>query len=115
MNPLTSRPVAAPPLASQLANTLTDALVRGEAALRSLAGAPLRGPSRPGGHPAHHLRPAHRAAGNRSGSRALAGPPTAAYPPWGPRIVRGAWWRSQLNLAFLEAVRIDLVGHRSAA
>ena len=42
-------------------------------------------------------------------------PTVAAYPPWGPRIVRGAWWRSQLNLAFLEAVRIDLVGHRSAA
>src|SRR5664280_534485 len=39
MNPPTSGPVAAPPLASQLANTLTDALVRGEAALRSLAGA----------------------------------------------------------------------------
>jgi Iron-containing redox enzyme len=42
-------------------------------------------------------------------------PTVAAYPPWEPRIVRGAWWRSQLNLAFLEAVRIDLVGHRSAA
>lgn len=42
-------------------------------------------------------------------------PTVAAYPPWGPRIVRGAWWRSQLNLAFFEAVRIDLVGHRSAA
>src|SRR5665811_1373923 len=53
------------------------------------------------------------------------GAPAAAYPFYaehaevdprhGPRIVRGAWWRSQLNLAFLEAVRIDLVGHRSAA
>src|SRR5664279_4719204 len=42
-------------------------------------------------------------------------PTVAAYPPWGPRIVRGAWWRSQFNLAFFEAVRIDLVGHRSAA
>jgi len=43
------------------------------------------------------------------------GHPAVAYPPWGPRIVRGAWWRSQFNLAFFEAVRIDLVGHRSAA
>src|SRR5450759_2410355 len=47
MNPLTSGPVAAPPLASQLANTLADALVRGETALRSLAGPTPRGPSRP--------------------------------------------------------------------
>lgn len=27
-------------------------------------------------------------------------PLVAARPDWGPRIVQGAWWRSQLNLAF---------------
>ena len=26
-------------------------------------------------------------------------------PEWGPRIVRGAWWRSQLNLAFFTAAQ----------
>ena len=42
-------------------------------------------------------------------------PLVAADPAWGPRIVRGAWWRAQLNLAFFEAVRIDLIAHRNAA
>ena len=36
-------------------------------------------------------------------------------PHWGPRIVKGAWIRSQLNLAFFEAARRDLVGEASAA
>ena len=29
-------------------------------------------------------------------------------PEWGPRILKGAWWRSQLNLAFFSAVRREL-------
>ncbi|MFP5218366.1 MAG: iron-containing redox enzyme family protein [Actinomycetes bacterium] len=36
-------------------------------------------------------------------------------PHWGPRIVKGAWIRSQLNLAFFEAARRELVGEASAA
>ncbi|HWG93276.1 MAG TPA: iron-containing redox enzyme family protein [Mycobacteriales bacterium] len=35
-------------------------------------------------------------------------------PEWGPRIVRGAWWRSQLNLAFFETARRELVGDVAA-
>ena len=37
-------------------------------------------------------------------------PLVAERPEWGPRIVKGAWWRSQLNLAFFEAARRELVG-----
>jgi hypothetical protein len=36
------------------------------------------------------------------------------HPEWGPRIVRGAWWRSQLNLAFFETARRELVGDVAA-
>ncbi len=36
------------------------------------------------------------------------GPTVAEHPEWGPRIVKGAWWRSTLNLAFFEAVRLQL-------
>jgi len=36
-------------------------------------------------------------------------------PEWGPRMVRGAWWRSTLNLRFFEAVRRDLVAESTAA
>ena len=35
-------------------------------------------------------------------------PLVAAQPAWGPRIVKGAWWRSTVNLAFFEAVRVQL-------
>jgi hypothetical protein len=36
-------------------------------------------------------------------------------PDWGPRIVKGAWWRSSINLAFFEALRRDLIGDAEAA
>ncbi|MDT7571736.1 MAG: hypothetical protein QOE05_1910 [Actinomycetota bacterium] len=42
-------------------------------------------------------------------------PTVAERPDWGPRIVKGAWWRSSVNLSFFEAVRRDLVGESSAA
>ncbi|MCU1590610.1 MAG: hypothetical protein JWP11_1866 [Frankiales bacterium] len=35
-------------------------------------------------------------------------------PAWGPRIVKGAWWRSAVNLAFFEALRQELVGEQAA-
>lgn len=31
-------------------------------------------------------------------------PTIAEHPSWGPRIVRGAWWRSQVNAAFFDSV-----------
>ena len=42
-------------------------------------------------------------------------PTVAERPDWGPRIVKGAWWRSTLNLRFFEALRVQLVGEREAA
>ena len=36
------------------------------------------------------------------------------HPEWGARIVKGAWWRSRINLAFFEALRQELVGARAA-
>jgi hypothetical protein len=36
-------------------------------------------------------------------------PTVAQHPAWGPRIVKGAWWRASVNLAFFERVRHDLV------
>ena len=42
-------------------------------------------------------------------------PTVTERPEWGPRIVKGAWWRSSVNLSFFEAVRRDLVGESSAA
>lgn len=42
-------------------------------------------------------------------------PVVSERPQWGPRIVKGAWWRSSVNLDFFEAVRRDLVGASSAA
>jgi hypothetical protein len=42
-------------------------------------------------------------------------PLVADRPAWGPRIVKGAWWRSTINLSFFEALRRELVGSRSAA
>jgi hypothetical protein len=42
-------------------------------------------------------------------------PTVAERPEWGPRIVKGAWWRSTVNLAFFETLRRDLVERRAAA
>ncbi|MDP9496949.1 MAG: iron-containing redox enzyme family protein [Actinomycetota bacterium] len=42
-------------------------------------------------------------------------PLVAERPEWGPRIVKGAWWRSTINLRFFESLRAQLVGERSAA
>ncbi|HWH29063.1 MAG TPA: iron-containing redox enzyme family protein [Mycobacteriales bacterium] len=42
-------------------------------------------------------------------------PIVAEQPHWGPRIVKGAWIRSQLNLAFFDAARRELVRPASAA
>ena len=42
-------------------------------------------------------------------------PTVAERPEWGPRIVKGAWWRSVTNLRFFEAVRARLVQERRAA
>ncbi|MDT7549499.1 MAG: hypothetical protein QOE84_1893 [Actinomycetota bacterium] len=41
-------------------------------------------------------------------------PTVAQRPDWGPRIVKGAWWRSSVNLTFFEALRLDLVGEQAA-
>jgi hypothetical protein len=38
-------------------------------------------------------------------------PTVAERPAWGPRIVKGAWWRSTVNLRFFEAVRQQLLEH----
>lgn len=37
-------------------------------------------------------------------------PLVAEAPHWGPRIVKGAWWRSQVNLVFFSALHRQLVG-----
>ncbi|MEO6206103.1 MAG: iron-containing redox enzyme family protein [Mycobacteriales bacterium] len=37
------------------------------------------------------------------------------HPSWGPRIIKGAWWRSTLNLAFFAAAHDQLITERSAA
>ena len=36
-------------------------------------------------------------------------PTVADHPDWGPRIIKGAWWRSTVNLAFFERLRQDLL------
>jgi Iron-containing redox enzyme len=36
-------------------------------------------------------------------------PTVGERPEWGPRIVKGAWWRSTVNLRFFEALRLDLL------
>ena len=36
-------------------------------------------------------------------------------PEWGPRMVKGAWWRATLNLQFFAAVQADLVEDENAA
>jgi hypothetical protein len=40
-------------------------------------------------------------------------PTVAENPAWGPRIIKGAWWRSSVNLAFFEALRQDLLSERA--
>ncbi len=35
-------------------------------------------------------------------------PTVTDKPAWGPRIVKGAWWRSTVNLRFFEALRVQL-------
>lgn len=42
-------------------------------------------------------------------------PTVAQWPEWGPRIVKGAWWRSSVNLAFFEALRLTFVAEPAAA
>ena len=42
-------------------------------------------------------------------------PLVAERPEWGPRMVKGAWWRSTTNLAFFEALRRSLVEDGVAA
>lgn len=42
-------------------------------------------------------------------------PTVARHPAWGPRIVKGAWWRSTLNLRFFQAVHGQLTQERPAA
>ena len=42
-------------------------------------------------------------------------PLVAERPEWGARIVKGAWWRSTLNLAFFEAVRRSLTERAQVA
>jgi Iron-containing redox enzyme len=42
-------------------------------------------------------------------------PTVTERPEWGPRIVKGAWWRSSVNLAFFDAVHRELIGDASAA
>lgn len=37
-------------------------------------------------------------------------PTVASWPHWGPRIVRGALWRSAVNAAFLDEVTTQLIG-----
>ncbi len=36
------------------------------------------------------------------------GPTVAEHPGWGPRIVKGAWWRSTINLAFFQGLHRQL-------
>ena len=42
-------------------------------------------------------------------------PLAAERPEWGPRLVKGAWWRSSINLAFFAALQDSLVQRESAA
>ena len=42
-------------------------------------------------------------------------PLAAQQPAWGPRLVKGAWWRSSINLRFFAAVQEGLVEQSAAA
>jgi hypothetical protein len=39
-------------------------------------------------------------------------PTVAEHPEWGPRIVKGAWWRATANLAFFSSLHLELTGER---
>lgn len=41
-------------------------------------------------------------------------PTVAEQPAWGPRILKGAWWRATINLAFFERMRRELTGELAA-
>jgi hypothetical protein len=41
-------------------------------------------------------------------------PTVAEHPEWGPRILKGAWWRATINLAFFERMRRELTGELAA-
>ena len=41
-------------------------------------------------------------------------PTVAEHPEWGPRILKGAWWRARVNLAFFERMRRELTGELAA-
>ncbi|MCW2499127.1 MAG: hypothetical protein JWN87_803 [Frankiales bacterium] len=40
-------------------------------------------------------------------------PTVAERPEWGPRIVKGAWWRSSVNLGFFASLHLELTGERA--
>ena len=42
-------------------------------------------------------------------------PLAAQQPGWGPRLVKGAWWRSSINLRFFTALQHGLVEQSAAA
>ena len=39
-------------------------------------------------------------------------PTVERHPEWGPRIIKGAWWRASINLAFFERLRQELTGEQ---
>jgi len=41
-------------------------------------------------------------------------PTVADHPEWGPRILKGAWWRARVNLAFFARMHQELVGELAA-
>jgi hypothetical protein len=41
-------------------------------------------------------------------------PTVDEHPEWAPRILRGAWWRARVNLAFFERMRRELTGELAA-
>jgi len=43
------------------------------------------------------------------------GPLADELPEWGPRILRGAWWRERTNAALFARIRDELPGEQSAA
>jgi hypothetical protein len=41
-------------------------------------------------------------------------PTVAEHPAWGPRILKGAWWRARVNLAFFARMHQELTGELAA-
>jgi hypothetical protein len=41
-------------------------------------------------------------------------PTVAEHPEWAPRILKGAWWRATVNLAFFDRMHRDLAGELAA-